>query len=265
MPHVAALYRYPVKGFTPEERASLTVLPHGRIAGDRALAFRFASVPAPNTMPDGHEWWGKRHLLSLMDYPGLARLTLTIDDAHDTVTIADGAMTLVSASLDAAGRERIAAAVGEYARATPEGAALARRGRLPLTLIGDLDVARFQDRVAGFVSLHGRGSLLALGDVLDGPMDERRFRSNIALDGVEAWAELGWKRLRIGGVEFRVEKPVVRCVATHANPDTGERDAPVLTTLTRAFGQTEPTFGVLLLPIGGGGEIHVGDEVAILA
>jgi uncharacterized protein YcbX len=40
MPHVAALYRYPVKGFTPEECDTLTVLDEGRIAGDRVLGVR---------------------------------------------------------------------------------------------------------------------------------------------------------------------------------------------------------------------------------
>ena len=37
MPHVVALYRYPVKGFNPEECETLTVLDEGRIAGDRVL------------------------------------------------------------------------------------------------------------------------------------------------------------------------------------------------------------------------------------
>ena len=41
MPRVAALYRYPLKGFTPEHCTTLTVLPEGRVAGDRVLAFRF--------------------------------------------------------------------------------------------------------------------------------------------------------------------------------------------------------------------------------
>ena len=31
MPHVAALYRHPVKGFTPESRDSLVVRADGRI------------------------------------------------------------------------------------------------------------------------------------------------------------------------------------------------------------------------------------------
>ncbi|OZB87119.1 MAG: hypothetical protein B7X41_13360, partial [Microbacterium sp. 14-71-5] len=39
MPHVVALYRHPVKGFTPEKVPALTVQADGRIAGDRVLAF----------------------------------------------------------------------------------------------------------------------------------------------------------------------------------------------------------------------------------
>jgi uncharacterized protein YcbX len=44
MPHVVALYRYPVKGFTPEECDILTVLDEGRIEDDRVLGLRFADV-----------------------------------------------------------------------------------------------------------------------------------------------------------------------------------------------------------------------------
>ena len=42
---VAALYRYPVKGFTPETCEALTVRADGRIEGDRVLGVRFADTP----------------------------------------------------------------------------------------------------------------------------------------------------------------------------------------------------------------------------
>jgi uncharacterized protein YcbX len=139
---------------------------------------------------------------------------------------------------------------------------LSRPGRLPLRLEGDGVTPRFQDRVGGFVTAHGRASLEALGVALgDAALDERRFRSNAAIEGLDAWAELGWTGLvRIGAVEFRAERPVGRCVATEANPEDGVRDRPVLTTLTRAIGQAEPQFGVLLTPLGDG-VIRVGDRV----
>ena len=140
---------------------------------------------------------------------------------------------------------------------------------LPLALIGDGHTSQFQDRPRGFVSVHGRGSVLALGEALGREVDERRFRSNIAVEGLAPWDELQWAgRVRIGAAEFVVSHQIVRCLATHANPETGERDAPVMTTLTRTFGQEQPTLGTLLLPAGGtaeaGAAIHLGDQVEVL-
>lgn len=49
-----------------------------------------------------------------------------------------------------------------------------------------------------------------------------RFRSNIVIGGTDAWAELSWAgRVTIGAVAFRVQGPIGRCLAIHANPDTG--------------------------------------------
>ncbi len=48
-----------------------------------------------------------------------------------------------------------------------------------------------------------------------------------------------------------------------ANPDTGQRDAPLLRTLTREFGQSAPTLGMLLLPKSGGGVLRIGDPVEV--
>jgi uncharacterized protein len=42
------------------------------------------------------------------------------------------------------------------------------------------------------------------------------------------------------------------------------RDARLLRVLTSEFGQTEPTLGILLLPVAAGGTIRVGDEVTPL-
>ena len=68
----------------------------------------------------------------------------------------------------------------------------------------------------------------------------------------------------IGAVEFDVVKPKTRCLATHANPTTGQRDLAILPTLTQKLGQENPTFAVAMMPTGAGGQIRVGDEVALL-
>jgi uncharacterized protein YcbX len=114
--------------------------------------------------------------------------------------------------------------------------------------------------------LHSRESLAAVGAALGDPaLDESRFRSNIAIEGVREWEEQDWigSRVRIGTVELEVVKPEVRCLATHANPKTGERDLPVMQTLVSAFGQQQPTFAIAMLTRGKGGEIRVGDSVRV--
>lgn len=256
MAQVVALYRYPIKGFTPERHERLTVQEDGRIAGDRVLAFRFAGSETPERQ-DGLDYWPKAKGLALQNFPALAALRLSYRDG--VVRITHEGAVLVEAGLDPTGRSQLVEAVTAYVRATAEGALLA--GRLPLALVGDGVRARFQDRPRGYVTVHGRGSVRALEEALGRDADDRRFRSNVIVEGLDAWAELGWTgHVRIGDVEFTAEGPIVRCLAPHANPETGVRDAPVLTTLTRGLGLAQPTLGRLLLPCTGG-TIAVGDEV----
>ena len=59
MPHVVALYRYPVKGFNPEECETLTVLDEGRIAGDRVLGIPTGQLnwhETQNALILAHAW-----------------------------------------------------------------------------------------------------------------------------------------------------------------------------------------------------------------
>ena len=260
MPHVRALYRYPVKGLTPEPRAELEVQEDGRVAGDRVLAFRFADAAVPLER-DGLDYWPKSRGLALMDFPSLARLRLRYDGDEGRVRLWLDGELLADERLPE-GRERLTRAVTEFVLSTPDGRRLRGEGRLPLALVGDGAASRFQDRPRGYVSLHGRASVEAVAAVVDAPVDDRRFRSNVVVDGVAPWAELGWSgRVRIGDVLFEVQQSIGRCLAVHANPDTGERDARLLQTLTGVLGQDEPTLGILLLPVAGGGVIRVGDEV----
>jgi uncharacterized protein YcbX len=267
MAEVAALARYPVKGLTPEPQDALVVQPDGRAAGDRVLAFRFADATLPETR-DGLEYWPKQRGLALLDFPSLARLRLTYDHEGRRLRITDGDRTLVEAGLWDGARRRIADAVTAWVLATPEGPLLGRPGRLPLELVGDGAAARFQDRPRGFVTLHSRASVRAVGSAVPSvPVDDRRFRSNIVIDGVPAWQELEWAaagaEVTIGGVRFTVTGTIERCLAIAANPETGRRDAPLLKVLTAEFAQDRPTLGVLLLPTGPGGTIRVGDPVVV--
>lgn len=262
MPRVIALYRYPVKGFTPEQCDSLTILDEGRVAGDRVLAFRFADSAAPDAA------WSRKHdCVVLMNTPGLARLDVRFDHRALRLCIGLDGSVLADEALDDAGRRRLAAAIERYVLGLPENPLSGHPQRLPLRLVGDGVTPRFQDNEGGHATLHGRGSLTALGVATGQPaLSEARFRSNIVVGGLEGWEELSWvgRKLRIGQVNFDVVKQKVRCLATHANPRTGERDLPVMTTLMKAFAQRQPTFAVGMVTRGAGGEIRVGDKVSVL-
>lgn len=260
MPHVAALYRYPVKGFTHEACESLAILPDGRTAGDRVLGFRFA-----NCVTADDAWSSKHEFVALVNTPALARIALRFDHERQRLRLALDGAVLADEALDARGRERLAAAVQEYALAQAVNPLRDHPDRLPLRLVGDGITPRFQDNADGHTTLHGRASVAALARHMGlAHVDELRFRSNIAVDGLEAWEEQRWmgQRVTVGGLAFDTVKAKTRCLATHAHPNTGARDLNIMAELMRAYpGQPQPTLGVGLRVCGPGGRLRVGDPV----
>jgi len=256
---VAALFRYPVKGFTREECNCLEVLPGGRIAGDRVLGLRFSG-----STPIDDAWGTKLGFVALINTPGLAALQLKFN--HETlrlrIQLADE--VLFDDVLDVIGRERFASTIEQYVRGLEVNPISSSMGPVTLRVVGDGITPRYQDREPGYTSLHGRQSLTAIATaVAEAPeLTERRFRSNIAVDGLEAWGEQSWmhRNLRIGDTEFKVVSPVTRCLATHAHPTTGKRDLRIMQTLLEVFPAERPTFAILMTS-DRGGRIRVGDEV----
>ncbi|MCX4756480.1 MOSC domain-containing protein [Kitasatospora purpeofusca] len=103
------------------------------------------------------------------------------------------------------------------------------------------------------------------------PME--RFRPNAVVSGSDAWAEDGWRRIRIGGLTFRVVKPCGRCVVTTTDQESGERRGPEpLRTLARHHRLLKKAaFGQNLIPerpagVEGDvlGMLRLGDEVEVL-
>lgn len=92
-----------------------------------------------------------------------------------------------------------------------------------------------------------------------------RFRSNLVIEGAEAWAEDRWTELEIGDAVFAVVKPCARCVVTTVDQNTGERcpeGEPLRTLATfRRDALGKPIFGQNLIPWKFG-RISVGDEVS---
>jgi uncharacterized protein YcbX len=113
--------------------------------------------------------------------------------------------------------------------------------------------------------LLSEASLDGLNRRLSLPLPMDRFRPNIVITGCGPHAEDGWRRVRIGEVDFRVAKPCARCVITTTNQKTGERGREPLHTLaTYRLQDGEVLFGQNLVH-GGRGVVRVGDRVVVLA
>jgi uncharacterized protein len=100
------------------------------------------------------------------------------------------------------------------------------------------------------------------------PVDGRRFRMTLGIDGVEPHAEDGWigNRVRVGGAVVLVREKVGRCAMTTLDPDTGVRDLDTLSAIA-AYRRDVPTveplpFGVWCQVVEPG-PVAVGDSVDV--
>jgi uncharacterized protein YcbX len=148
--------------------------------------------------------------------------------------------------------------------------AISRVAGEPLTLLWAEDHATDRGYRGGEVSLVSRGSLARLAEEggADGPVDGRRFRMLLEIDGVDAHAEDGWlgTQVQVGDAVLSLNGDVGRCVVTTHDPDTGVTDFDTLGVLAgyRREGRNEPlpfgVYGSVAVP----GRVRVGDAVTPL-
>ena len=141
---------------------------------------------------------------------------------------------------------------------------------LPRARTTEAGYGRDDDQVAfadGYpLLLIGQASLDDISHKVGRPLDMLRFRPNLVIEGSEAFAEDGWKRIRIGDVEFRVVKSCSRCILTTVDPQTGVRDEqrePLATLMTYRKQENGTMFGQNLVN-DSNGVLEVGMPVTIL-
>jgi uncharacterized protein len=255
-PTITALYRYPVKGLSPERLPEVTVSPGETFPFDRMYAIENGpgafDAAAPRHLP-------KVTFLCLMRDERLATLQSIFEPsatAHN-LTIARDGCTLATGDLKtAAGRASIEAV---FARE------MAGELRGPPRVVSAMGHS-FSDVKEKCVHIVNLASVRALEHSMGRSIDPLRFRANIVIDGLEPWAELGLvgQTLRLGtgygGATLHVFKRTVRCAATNVDPVTGARDADVPHTLERLVAHRD--FGVYAM-VTNGGLLSVGDPVTI--
>lgn len=257
MPTITSLYRHPIKGLTPEQLPEATLEAGRYFPNDR----RWAVEAGPSGFdPEKPGHISKQKFTVLARFPGLARLRTRLDDATHTFHIGDHSGFGIETKLDTAeGRAALANFLRAYIGEDATGEFRVFDGESSPTEKGIGH--RFMDHPQGYVSVINLASVRALAEAAGAEVDPLRFRANVYIDGLPAWAEDDWavgKTIRLGGAELSLFKPIVRCIATHANTLTGERDLETVPLLQQHFGRN--TLGTYF-SVTGGATIRAGDAL----
>jgi hypothetical protein len=248
-PHVVAIYRYPLKAFSPERLARVTVTPGATLPCDRAYAVE--------VVPGKFDGNAPRHLpkitfLTLMRDERCAALDTHFDDASHTLTIRKDGAEVVRADL---GTDHGRRAVERFLAAHLEGVL---RGPPKVVSAPGHSFSDVKDKCLHVVNL---ASLRELERVAGRNMNPLRFRPNVILDGLAPWQEFEWigQHFRLGAAGLEGFDRTVRCAATNVDPKSAERDIDLPAQLLAHFGHSD--FGIYATVLSGG-EIAEGDPVA---
>jgi uncharacterized protein YcbX len=249
LPEITGIYRYPVKGLTPERLARAALSPGQTLSSDR----RYAIENGPSGFdPAEPKWLSKPHFLMLQRDEWLARLRTHYDDASHLLTISDDGAVAAQGDLETAeGRAAI-----EQFFATKYAGRINGPPKI-LTSPGH----SFSDVARKVVSIINLASLRAIENMVGQDVHPLRFRANLYVEGWPAWHEFDLldRTLAIGGVRLKVVKRIVRCAAVNVDPDTAERDLAIPQALQRRLGHGDCG---IYAEVTNGGNIAVGDAIS---
>lgn len=247
---IASLYRYPVKGLSPEPLPKVTLDVGQTLPADR----RYAIENGPSGFdPADPRWMVKAYFLMLMRDEWLAALHSHFDDETGVLTIRRDGEVAAQGNLETAeGRAAIERFFAESYAGSIKG---------PLKILSS-EGHSFSDIARKVVSIINLGSVHAIEDIVGQPVHPLRFRANLYVRGWPAWHEFDLldQTLAIGDVRLKVVKRITRCAAVNVHPETAARDLSIPQALTQRLGHNE--CGVYAEVIAGG-TIGVGDAIVM--
>jgi uncharacterized protein len=248
-PSIHAIYRYPVKGLSPERLARTELGVGATLPADRLYAIENGPSGFDPTAP---RYQPKQRYLMLMRNERLARLRTLFDDATHTLVIQSDGREAVRANLRTAeGRAQVEQFFATYC---------ADELRGPPRVLSAPPFS-FSDVAAKVVSIINLASVAAVENLVGAPVHPLRFRGNVYVTGWPAWREfdLLGQEIAIGAtVRLKLVKRIVRCAATNVDPDTGIRDLSIPTTLMQSLGHADcGVYGEVV----GAGEIAIDDQL----
>lgn len=252
MAHIASLYRYPVKAFSAQPLASVTLTAGEGVPFDRV----YAVENGPSRFDPGNpKWLPKINFLTLMRQERLATLDTAFDEETHTFTILREGSAIARGQLNTRlGRQMIEQCLAAYFKNELKG---------PPRIVS-AEGHRFTDIAAKAVHLVNLETVRALSEKTGIALNPLRFRANIYFEGVPPQAELSWigGKLRCGDVELNVFDSTTRCAATDVDPASGARGASVPSAMRRLWDHSE--LGVYAT-VAADGTLAVGDVLSFEA
>jgi uncharacterized protein YcbX len=244
-----SIYRYPVKGLSPERLTSARLEPGQTLPGDR----KYAIENGPSGFdPAAPAHVSKTRFLMLMWNERLAQLDTRYDDDTHVLTVRGEGRELVRADLSTGeGRLAIEAFFRRYMPAELRGP--------PKVL--QADGHSFSNVAPKVISIINLASVEAIEAVVGRPLHPLRFRGNVYVEGWQPWHEfdLVGQEIAIGAAPLKVARRILRCAATDVDPDTGVRDLNIPATLMKTYGHADCGIYAQVIE---GGDIAEGSDVA---
>ena len=247
---ITGLYRYPVKGLSPEPLPRVPLRVGQPLPADRRYAIENGPSGFDSQAP---QWMPKTQFLMLMRNERLADLHSRFEDAANLLTICKGGDIVARGDLETpAGRAAIEAYFAENFASELKGPPKVLSGRNH----------SFSDVARKVVSIINLGSVRAIETMVGAAVHPLRFRANLYVQGWPAWYELDLlgQTLAIGAARLKVIKHIVRCPAVNVDPDTAQRDLDIPPAIMHHLGHMN--CGVYAEVIADG-EIGVGDHIAV--
>ena len=241
---VTSLWRHPIKSHGRERLDHATMSPGQTMPGDRVWAVAHEAAKT-----DGTQWAPCVNFSRAAKAPKL--MAISAESQGDTVTLRHPDRADLRFQPDT---QQDAFLDWVKPLMPADRAESARIVRVPGRGMTDSDFPS--------ISLCNMATHRAVEQRLGRDLSIARWRGNVWFDGLPWWEEFDWlnRDIRIGEVVFRIRERITRCLATTANPETGERDADTLGALD-SWGHQD--FGVYAEVLQGG-TIRTGDEVHIL-
>lgn len=226
---IQSIYRYPVKGLSPQKLARVGLAVGQTLPADRLYAIENGPSGFDPVAP---AYFPKQRFLMLMRNERLAALRTDYDEQTHTLTIEAGGREAVRGDLRIReGRLAIEAFFRRYMPDELQGP--------PKVLFGEGH--SFSDVAKKVVSIINLASVAAVESAIGAPVDPLRFRGNIYVQGWPAWHEFDLldAELAIGRGRLKPVKRIKRCAATEVDPATGIRDLKIPQTLMQHFGHAD--------------------------